>query len=222
MGEQFKYRDLITDSDWELLVSIFVTFIGSSYLEGKSGFVIHKSHELIQELTTSITELAARLKINLPEGVNIPLDAFPVDGGLVVAFDERVLTECAQSFCVQRGIDAQQAINYHKKARSAEQARVYTLLKDAIVKDRLGCSRMILAFGRIGATETSFVSKTPDGNSERLMYDSTFLDCWSLSMVLEKLDSKVTRKVVGQNQFVFDILGIMPQSNGVMLNFYVA
>lgn len=222
MTEQFKYKDLITDSDWELLVGIFVSFIGSAYLEGKSGFVIHKSHEMVEELTESIIGLAERLKVNLPEGVNIPLDAFVVDGGLTVAFDERALTECAQSFCVARGIDAQQAINYHKKARSAEQARVYTLLKDAIVQDRLGCSRMIMAFGNIGATETSFVSKAQDGTNERIVYDSTFLDYWSLSMVLEKLDSKVTRKVVGQNQFVFDILGIMPQGNGVMLNFYVA
>jgi hypothetical protein len=222
MPEQFKYKDLITESDWELLMTIFTNFIGASYLEGKSGFVLDKSNEFVEDLTKNITELAERLKVNLPEGQNVPLDAFPIDGGLSVALDERVLTECAQYFCILNGIDGKQAVNYHKKARSEEQARVYSLFKDALLKDRLACSRMMLALGRTGKTETSFISKNAEGNCERLMYDSTFLDYWSLSMVIEKLDSKVTRKVVGQNQFVFDILGIMPQGNGVMLNFYVA
>ena len=222
MPEQFKYRELFTESDWELLVAVFTNFIGSAYLEGKSGFVLHKSNEFVTDVTKSVTELAERLKVNLPEGVNIPLDAFVVDGGLSVAFDEKVLTECAQHFCVANGVDYKQAINYHFFFNDTATTEIYTLLKDALLKDRLSCSRMMLAMGRIGSTEASFVSKNSEGVSEKVSYDSTFLDYWSLSMVLQKLDSNVTRKVVGQNQFVFDILGIMPQNNGVMMNFYVA
>ena len=202
MVEQFKYKDIIKSEDWDLLTGVFVDFIGSKYLEGKSGFALAKSHELISEVTASVTSLAERLKVNLPEGVNIPLDAFVVDGGLVVAFEERVLNEVAQQFCIANGIDFQQAVNYHKKARSTEQARVYTLLKDAVVRDKLACSVMMVSLGRIGAKETAFVSKTGEG-SEKLCYNSTFLDFWSLAMVLQKLDSKVTSKVVGHNQLVF-------------------
>ena len=47
MPEQFKYKDLITESDWELLMTIFTNFIGASYLEGKSGFVLDKSNEFV-------------------------------------------------------------------------------------------------------------------------------------------------------------------------------
>ena len=219
MGELFHYRELITEEDWELLVGVFTNFIGSEYLEGKSGFLVHKSNEFVEDVSKNIIALAE--KVNLPEGANIPLDAFMIDGGLSVAFDERVLTECVQAFCVANGVDYKQAINYHKKARSEEQARVYALLKNALLEDKLSCSRMMLALGRVGAKETSIISQNAEGVNEKVAYDSTFLDYWSLSMVLEKLD-KITRKVVGQNQFVFDILGIMPQNSGVMLNFYVA
>ena len=221
MGELFHYRELITEEDWELLVGVFTNFIGSEYLEGKSGFLVHKSNEFVEDVSKNIIALAERMKVNLPEGANIPLDAFMIDGGLSVAFDERVLTECVQAFCVANGVDYKQAINYHKKARSEEQARVYALLKNALLEDKLSCSRMMLALGRVGAKETSIISQNAEGVNEKVAYDSTFLDYWSLSMVLEKLD-KITRKVVGQNQFVFDILGIMPQNSGVMLNFYVA
>ena len=222
MPENFSYKDYISEEDWELLVSVFVNFIGRNYLLGKSGFTIHQSHELINELTESITSLAERVKTNLPEGRNVPIDAFVMAGSLSVAFDEIVLRECCKDFCISSGIDYKQALNYHKTARSKEQARVYGLLKDHIVKEKVGCTVTLVALGRPGSKEASFLNKSADGSSERTCYASTFLDYWSLSMVLTKLDANVTRKVVGRHQLVFDILGVMPQGSGVLLNFYVA
>jgi len=219
--QQFRYRNLINKDDWDLLVDVYVNFLGSAYLEGKSGFVLNKSHELINELTESLTGLAERLKRNIPGDVNIPLDVFDVNGGLSVCFDESALVECVQTFCVNNRVDYTQAVNYHKTARSAEQGRVYRLLREGLIVQRMDYSKLLIALGRCGAENSSFLNNTGDGRSECVSYSSTFLDYWSLSMVLQKLDASVTSKLLGNHQLIFDILGPMPQSSGVMLSFYV-
>lgn len=222
MTENFQYKDLITENDWELLIGTFVNYIGVDYVRGRSGFVKHSSYELIDPLKQNLSALAERVRVNVPEAVNVPIDVFEVDGGLSVAFDEKVLTECARDFCIANGIDFKQAVNYHKKARSEEQARVYALLKHGLMEKKLEYNKMLLALGRVESKEASFINKLDDGSFQRVAYDSTYLDYWSLSAVIERLDGKIVRKLVGQNQLVFDILGIMPQGSGVMLNFYIA